>query len=256
MAHAGSLYFTRRALPFVFVVAAAAQNWPSFRGPSAFGVSDGQHVPVRWRVSQGTGVRWKSPMPGLAHSSPIVWEDRVFVTTAVSSRAGASFKRGLYGDGDASDDLTAQQWKLICLDRKSGAILWERTAYKGTPKEKRHIKATYSNSTPATDAQLVVALFGSQGLFAYDLSGKSIWKRDLGRINAGAYDLPDYEWGTASSPILYGDRVIVQCDQQKGSFLEAFDRKTGKTNWLTDRAELPSWVTPAAYSGRSRTELI
>ncbi len=256
MAHAGSLYFTRRALPFVFVVAAAAQNWPSFRGPSASGVSDGQHLPVSWSVSQGTGVRWKTPIPGLAHSSPIVWEDRVFVTTAVSSRADASFKRGLYGDGDASDDLTAQQWKLICLDRKSGAILWERTAYEGTPKEKRHIKATYSNSTPATDGEVVVALFGSQGLYAYDLSGNSIWKRDLGRINAGAYDLPDYEWGTASSPILYGDRVIVQCDQQKGSFVEAFDRKTGKTIWLTERDELPSWGTPTVYSGKTGAELI
>src|SRR5260370_2280097 len=160
MAHAGSLYFTRRALPFVFVVAAAAQNWPSFRGPSASGVSDRQHLPVSWSVSQGTGVRWKTPISGLAHSSPIVWEDRVFVTTAVSSRADASFKRGLYGEGTASDDLTSQQWKLICLDRNTGKIIWERIAYEGAPKEKRHNKATYANATPAPDWPLAVALFG------------------------------------------------------------------------------------------------
>src|SRR5436305_719391 len=114
------------SLSLVFAVASAAQNWPSFRGPSASGVADGEHLPVNWSVSRGAGIRWKTPIPGLAHSSPIVWGERVFVTTAISSRPDVSFKRGLYGDGDASDDLTPQQWKLICLNRKTGAILWER----------------------------------------------------------------------------------------------------------------------------------
>ena len=245
-----------RFIPFVIALTAAAQNWPSFRGPSASGIADEQNLPVSWDASQGTGIRWKASIPGLAHSSPIVWRDQVFVTTAISSRPNASFKRGLYGEGDASDDLTAQQWKLICLDRKSGKIAWERTAYEGTPKEKRHMKATYANSTPATDGEVVVALFGSQGLYAYDLTGKLLWKQDLGRLNVGAYDLPDYEWGTASSPILYRDMVIVQCDQQKGSFLEAFDRKSGRTVWKAERDELPSWGTPAIYPGKNRTELI
>jgi len=201
-------------------------------------------------------IRWKTAIPGLAHSSPIVWEDRVFVTTAVSSRPNASFKRGLYDEGTASDDISPQQWKLICLDRTNGKILWERAAYEGSPKEKRHIKATYANSTPATDGQVVVAFFGSQGLYAYDFGGKLLWKRDLGRIDVGAYDQPDFEWGGASSPILYRDSVIVQCDQQKGSFLEAFDRNSGKTLWRTERDELPSWGTPTVYAGKTRTELI
>src|SRR4051812_49318468 len=112
-----------RALLFLLAVAAAAENWPSFRGPSAAGVAGDANLPLAWDAAKGTGIQWKTPIPGLAHSSPIVWEDRVFVTTAVSSTPGASFKRGLYGDGTASDDLSAQQWKLICLDRKSGKIL-------------------------------------------------------------------------------------------------------------------------------------
>jgi outer membrane protein assembly factor BamB len=250
------VYYIHRALPFLLAFTAAAQNWPSFRGPSASGVADEQNLPVSWDTSQGTGIQWKTRIPGLAHSSPIVWRDQVFVTTAISSRPDASFKRGLYGEGDASTDLTAQQWKLICLDRKDGKIVWERTAYEGTPKEKRHMKATYANSTPATDGEVVIALFGSQGLYAYDLTGKLLWKRDLGRLNVGAYDLPDYEWGTASSPIIYRETVIVQCDQQKGSFLEALDRKSGRTVWKTERDELPSWGTPAIYPGKTRTELI
>ena len=244
------------ALLLALIPAASAQNWPSFRGPAASGVADNQNLPVKWDAARGTGIQWSTPLAGLAHSSPIVWGDRIFVTTAVSSRPDASFKRGLYGEGDASDDVSPQQWKVISLDRHSGKVLWERTAYEGTPKEKRHMKATYANSTPATDGKVIVAFFGSQGLYAYDFAGTLLWKRDLGKLNVGAYDLPEYEWGTASSPILYDDKVIVQCDQQKGSFLEAFDRETGRTLWKTERDELPSWGTPAIYRGPSRVELV
>lgn len=249
-------YSCMRALLFLFAFAAAAQNWPSFRGPSASGVADDQKLPASWDTGKGTHVRWKTPIPGLAHSSPIVWAGQVFVTTAVSARADASFKRGLFGEGTASDDVSVQQWKLICLDRKTGKIVWERIAYEGSPKEKRHVKSTYASSTPATDGEVVVAFFGSQGLYAYDLTGKLLWKRDLGRIDVGAYNDPSYEWGTASSPIIYRDTVIVQCDQQKGSFIEAFDRKSGVTIWRTERKELPSWGTPTVYTGKSRAELI
>jgi outer membrane protein assembly factor BamB len=249
-----ALRFT--ALLMAVVAAAAAQDWPSFRGPAGSGVADHQDLPVKWDAAHGTRIQWSAALPGLAHSSPIVWQDQIFVTTAVSTRPDASFKRGLYGAGDASDDTGPQQWKLICLDRKTGKILWGRTAYEGVPKEKRHIKSTYANSTPATDGKVVIAFFGSQGLYAYDLAGQLLWKRDLGKLNVGAYDLPEYEWGTASSPILYEDKVIVQCDQQKGSFLEAFDRQTGRTVWRTGRDELPSWGTPAIYRGPARTELV
>src|SRR5258705_13706658 len=125
-----------RTLLFFIAFTAGAQNWPSFRGPSASGVSDNQNLPISWDTAQGTHILWKTPIPGLAHSSPIVWSTQIFLTTAVSSRADASFKRGLYGEGTASDDLSVQQWKLICLDRRTGKIAWERTAHEGTRKEK------------------------------------------------------------------------------------------------------------------------
>ena len=245
-----------RSILFLLAISASAQNWPSFRGPRASGVADGNQLPIAWDVTKGTNIAWKTPIPGLAHSSPIVWGDRVFVTTAISSRGGDSFKRGLYGEGDASEDRSVQQWKLLCLNRKTGALLWERVAYEGVPKEKRHMKATYANATPATDGEVVVAFFGSQGLYAYDLDGKVLWSRDLGRFDVGAYDLPEYEWGTASSPIVYRELVIVQCDQQKGSFVAALERKTGKTVWKTERDELPSWGTPTIVTSKARDELV
>ena len=145
---------------FVAVCGAGAQNWPSFRGPDASGTADGQKLPVTWDIGKGTNIAWKTPIAGLAHSSPIVWGDRIFVTTAVSSKPDAGFKRGLYGDGDASDDRSVQQWKLLCLNLRTGAVIWERVAYQGVPKEKRHVKATYANATPVTDGEVVVAFFG------------------------------------------------------------------------------------------------
>ena len=236
-------------------LSAAVQNWPSFRGPAAAGTGDAQDLPLQWDVHSGDNILWHTPVPGLAHSSPIVWGDRVFVTTAVSSRPDASFKKGLFGAGDASDDTSVQKWQLLALDLHSGKLLWERTSYEGPPKQKRHVKSTYASSTPSTDGEVVVAFFGSQGLYGYDLSGKPLWQRDFGRLDVGAYDQPDFEWGTASSPILYNDLVIVQCDQQKGSFLIAVDRHTGKTVWRTERDELPSWGTPTVYPGK-RPELV
>ncbi len=231
-------------------------HWPSFRGEFAAGIADKQNLPDTWDGAKGTGIKWKVRIPGLAHSSPVIWEAQVFVTTAISSKGEAKFKPGLYGDGDASDDKSVHQWKVFCLDKRTGKIQWEQIAFEGVPLNKRHIKSTYASSTPATDGRYVVALFGSQGLVAFDLKGKLLWKRDLGRMDVGAYDLPDYEWGPASSPIIYKDFVIVQCDQQKSSFLTAIDIKTGKTIWNTSREELPSWGTPTIYPGKDRVELI
>jgi outer membrane protein assembly factor BamB len=231
-------------------------NWPSFRGPHAAGVADGMDLPESWDAETGKGIRFKVEIPGLAHSSPVIWGDRLFLTTAVSSEAGASFKPGLYGSGEASADQSVHEWQILCLDKKNGKILWKETATKGRPKDKRHIKSTYANATPVTDGKHVVALFGSEGLFAYSVEGKFLWKVEVGRLDVGAYDLPSYEWGPASSPILYDGKVIVQCDQQKGSFLLAVDVTTGKTLWRTPRDELPSWGTPTVYPGKDRAELI
>jgi len=231
-------------------------DWPMFRGPAASGVADGQKLPDAWDGPKKSNIRWVAVIPGLAHSSPIVASERIFVTTAVSSRGNATFKPGLYGEGTASEDLSVHKWQVLCLDRKTGKVLWTRTAYEGVPKEKRHIKSTYASSTPATDGRIVVSLFGSQGLYAFDYSGKELWSADLGRIDAGAYDSPDYEWGTASSPVIHGNAVIVQVDQQKNSYIAAFDLKSGKSLWKTERNELPSWATPNVYTLGSRAEVV
>ena len=244
------------ALPGVAQKQPVQDNWPSFRGDHAAGVADGQNLPEAWDGEKGMAIKWKANIPGLAHSSPIVWDDHVFVSTAVSSRGGAKFKPGLYGDGDASDDRSVHQWKLYCLEKKSGKIVWERTAFEGVPIDKRHIKSTYASSTPVTDGRYVIAFFGSQGLYAFDLNGRQVWKKDLGRMDIGAYDLPEYEWGPASSPIIYKNLVIAQVDQHKGSFLIALNLNSGETVWKSERDELPSWGTPTIYMGKDRVELV
>jgi outer membrane protein assembly factor BamB len=192
----------------------------------------------------------------LAHSSPVVWGDQIFVTTAISSDPKATFKPGLYGDGDASTDRTVHRWMLYSIDKKTGKVVWERQAFQGAPVDKRHIKSTYANSTPATDGRIVVAWFGSQGVYAYDVKGNFLWKVDLGRLDLGAYDIPTYEWGPASSPIIWNNLVILQCDTQADSFLLALDAATGKTVWKTPREELPSWGTPTIATTPSGPQLI
>jgi outer membrane protein assembly factor BamB len=219
-------------------------SWPSFRGPQASGIAEGQNLPDRWNAKSGENVLWRTPIPGLAHSSPVVWGNRIFLTSAVSSDAKATFRPGLYGDGDASKDRSSHRWMIYALDKRTGKIVWERVAHQGEPIDKRHIKATYANSTPVTDGRIVVAWFGSQGVHAYDVNGRFLWKVDLGRVDLGAYDIPTYEWGPASSPIIWNNLVILQCDTQTDSFLLALDAATGKTVWKTDRDELPSWGTP------------
>jgi len=145
---------------------------------------------------------------------------------------------------------------VICIDKNTGKQLWQSLAVEGVPIDKRHIKATYANGSPATDGRYVVASFGSQGLYAFDMAGKKLWHKDLGRLDVGAYDAPDYEWGSASSPIIYNDSVIVQCDAQKGSYILAVNIKTGKTLWKVKRDELPSWGTPTVIEGPDGPELI
>jgi outer membrane protein assembly factor BamB len=235
---------------------ASAGNWPSFRGRQAAGVADGQNLPDKWDGAKGENVLWRTPLPGLAHSSPAVWGDIIFVTSSVSSDPNASFRPGLYGDGDASKDITEQRWVLYALDKRTGKVLWERTARQGVPVDRRHIKSTYANSTPATDGRVVVAWFGSQGVYAYDLTGRPLWKVELGRLNLGAYDIPTYEWGPASSPVIWDGLVILQCDTQEDSFLLALDAATGKTVWKTERDEIPSWGTPTVAETSKGPELV
>jgi outer membrane protein assembly factor BamB len=233
-----------------------AGSWPSFRGLDASGIAYGQDLPDEWNGETGDGILWKTPIPGLAHSSPVVWGERLFVTSAISSEADATFRPGLYGDGDASSDRSQHRWMIYALDKHSGEIVWERTAYEGAPRDKRHIKSTYASSTPSTDGRIVVAAFGSQGVFAFTVDGDFLWSVDLGRIDLGAYDIPTFEWGPASSPIIWNGVVYLQCDTQKDSFLLALDAVTGETLWKTERDEFSSWGTPTVYEGPAGVELV
>ncbi len=236
--------------------AAASGSWPSFRGPQASGIAERQNLPDTWNAASGEHILWRTPVPGLAHSSPIVWGNRIFVTSAVSGDPKATFRPGLYGDGDASEDRSRQRWMIYALEKRTGKMLWERVAHEGEPLNKRHIKSTYASSTPATDGRIVVAWFGSHGIHAYDVDGTFLWKVDIGRINLGAYDIPSYEWGPASSPIIWNGLVIVQCDTQADSFVLALKADTGETIWKTDRKELPSWGTPTVATTSSGPELV
>ena len=251
----------KRILLVIALAAAAVQPrpsalWPSFRGVDAAGVADGQNLPQTWDVATGENIRWKAAVPGLAHSSPIVWRNRVFVATALSSRADATFQPGLYGAGTASEDRTKHQWIVMAIDAATGRTVWQRIAHEGEPREKRHIKSTYASATPVTDGRVVIAFFGSHGIHAFSFDGKPLWNKDLGHLDVGAYDVPSYEWGTASSPVLHDGKVIVQVDTSKEDYLLALDAATGKELWRTAREELPSWGTPAIVKAGGRTEIV
>ena len=239
----------------VFVTTAAAQNWPQFRGPSATGVVESPNQPVKWDVPAAQGVRWKLDIPGLAHSSPVVWGDKIFVTTAVSSGKDET-RYGLFGDVAPVKDDPKHTWKVYAIDKNTGAILWERVAWEGIPKVKRHPKSSHASSTPVTDGHVVIAMFGSEGLYAYDMKGKLLWSQDLGVLDAGWFYDADYQWDYGSSPIIYKNLVFIQADLQKNSFIAAYDLKTGKLVWKTNREEISSWGTPTVYEGKERAELI
>lgn len=233
----------------------AAVHWPSFRGPGARGVAEGSATPVEWNVEAGENIRWKTPIPGLAHASPIVWGDRVFCVTAVKE-GKAELKVGYYGSVQPVEDESEHEFRLLCLDKASGEILWSRTAWRGVPAVKRHPKGSHAASTPATDGEHVVAFFGTEGLYAYDFAGKLQWKKDFGLLDAGWYRMPKAQWGFGSSPVIHAGRVIVQCDVQGDSFLAALDVATGKELWRTPRDEVPTWSTPTVHVGRQRSQII
>src|SRR5262245_54669264 len=236
--------------------ASAAGSWPSFRGPYASGVADGQHIPDRWDGAKRQNILWRTAIPGLAHSSPIVWGDTVFVTSAISSLKGATFKPGLYGEGDASDDRSIHKWMVYAVDKRTGRIRWSRVAHEGAPRNKRHIKSTYASATPVTDGRIVVAWFGSEGVYAFDVNGQPLWTVDIGRVDMGAYDIPSYEWGPASSPIIWNGLVFLQCDTQTDSFVMAVDAGSGEIVWKTSRDEIPSWGSPTVALASAGPELV
>ena len=231
--------------------------WPAFRGANASGVADGQGVVDEWDVTAGTNIRWKTPIPGLATSSPIVWGDRVIVVTAASDE-DTSFRTGLYGDVKPVDSLPVHSYRVYSLELTTGKVMWQRESLSGTPLTKRHTKSSQANSTPATDGRHIVAVFGSIGLMVcYDMDGALLWKKDLGALDSGWFLDPSYQWGHSSSPIIYGSSVIVQADQSRGSFIAAFDLTTGRELWRTARPdEVSTWATPTILSGPKGDEIV
>jgi outer membrane protein assembly factor BamB len=196
-------------------------------------------------------LKWKVEVPGLGHSSPIVWGDRVFVTTAASTNPSADDWQKGFPVADRSPDTAAISWKVLCFDRDSGKLIWLRTAVEEVPVNFRHLKNSYASQTPVTEGTYVYAFFGDQGLYCYDFQGNLIWSRDLGDF------VTRENWGLGSSPVLFEDLVIQTCDQESGdSFIIALDKKTGKTVWKQSREELTSWSTPHLYLEGSRPELI
>jgi outer membrane protein assembly factor BamB len=210
-----------------------------------------------WSVEQNQNIKWKTPIPGIANASPIVSGNRVFVITAISSAGDKTFRTGLYGDVAPVNDLSEHTWKIYALDKGTGRILWERTAFTGAPKVKRHTKASQANATPVTDGRRVVAMFGSIGLLAaWDMDGKPLWTKDVGVLDSGWFFDPDYQWGHSSSPLIYGNTVIVQADRQKQSFLAAYSLDTGKEVWRTDRDEISTWGTPTLFRANGRDQIV
>ncbi len=231
-------------------------GWPSFRGWFARGIAEGYRTPVQWNGETLQNVQWKVPIQGMGHSSPVVFGDRIFLTSAVSGKGKQDLRVGLYGDITPVEETTVYSWMVFCLDRKTGRIIWERTAHTGIPKIKRHPKSTHANPTPATDGKHVVAFFGSEGLYCYDPDGKLLWSKDLGVLDSGYYVVPSAQWGTGSSPVIYEDAVFLQCDVEKNPFVASFRLKDGREIWRTPRSDVPTWSTPTIHKSANRLLLI
>ena len=234
----------------------AQTNWPQWRGTDASGISSETGLPTEW--SETKNVRWKAPIPGRGHSSPIVWGKRVFLTTSIEgpvvpgAEAVRHYRKGEeYKHPDSVGADHSYTLKLLCLDLDSGKLLWEKTVYEGTVYDNRHRKNTYASTTPVTDGKYVYISFEAEGLYCYDFTGKRIWKSSLGRIAKGGM-------GHGTSPVLFGNLIILQCDQEygEGSFIAAVDKKTGKEVWRAARDQRRSWATPLLIRFGQRVELV
>jgi outer membrane protein assembly factor BamB len=243
------------SLPATLVQDAARDaNWPQFRGPHASGVAEGYATVTEWDLAAGKNVLWRCALPGLAHSSPIVWGECIFLTNAVRKQGAAELDvRTSVGEslGDEGDHL----FQVLCLDRRDGKILWTQTAFDGHPQFQRHPKASFAIPTPATDGEHVLAFFGTEGLFCYDPRGKLLWQKNFGELDAGSIKAPA-SWGFAASPVLHEGVVYVQCDVLKGSFVAALKTSDGTELWRTPREEVPTFSVPTVDVRAERSQLV
>lgn len=229
-----------------------ARQWPMYRGPFASGVMDNASVPESFDLATGKNVKWTLNIPGLGQSSPAIWGDRLYITTAISSADDTGFKPGVFGDIASVNDSSVHEWKVYCIDKNKGTIIWEKLAHTGVPAIKRHAKSSHASCSAATDGTNVVAFFGSEGLYCYDADGNLKWKKDFGKLESVFFSAQSAEWEFASSPIIHKGVVIVQVDVMNGSFVAAFDIKTGNELWKKSRDEWPGWSTPNIYTNNGR----
>ena len=219
-------------------VGAKAENWPAFRGGAAGGVGHGA-TPTTWDVARSVNVAWKTPIQGLAISSPIVWEDRIYLTTAVPMSPSRGY-----------DFRTRHVWKLLSLDRATGRVVWERTAHDGVPYMQRHPHSSYANATPATDGQHIVALLGTEALACFDMGGTLLWKKPLQVTSARD------AFNSGSSPIIVEDMAIVQDDRDRGSSIAAYRLLDGGEVWRASRDDGQSQSTPVVWTDGTRGQTL
>jgi outer membrane protein assembly factor BamB len=229
------------------------RQWTAYRGRLSSGVLDNANLPESFDISKMINVRWKVEIPGLGLSSPVIWDNKIFITSAISQADRDGFKPGIYGDISPVRDSSVHEWKVYCIDKNTGKTIWDRTSFKGIPKMKRHPKSTHANTSVATDGKYVVAFFGSEGLFCYDMNGNLLWQKNFGLLKSVFFMVKSAEWEFASSPIIYNGVLIIQCDVLENSFVAAYDVKTGKELWKTQRDEYPGWCTPNIYTNGGKT---
>lgn len=229
------------------------RQWPAFRGYMSSGVLDNAALPEKFDVSKSENIRWKVEIPGMGLSSPVIWDDKLFLTSAVSTADKDGFRPGIYGDIAPVNDSSVHNWIVFCIDKNTGKTIWQKTAYSGVPVMKRHPKSTHANTSVATDGKHVVAFFGSEGLFCYDMAGNLLWKKSFGILKSVFFMVKSAEWEFASSPIIHNGVLIIQCDVLENSFVAAYDVASGKELWKTPRNEYPGWCTPNVYTNGGKT---
>ncbi len=225
-------------------------QWPGFRGPLSTGVAPLADPPIEW--SEKKNIKWKTEIPGKGHSSPVVWNDRIFLTAAIP--IGKSLDEPKYsGRPGAHNNLPvkqSQRFVVICVDRKGGGILWEKTLTELLPHEGGHESGSLASASPVVDAKHVFAFFGSHGLFCLDHDGEVIWKTDMGD------QFTKHGHGEGASPALFQDTLVVNWDHEEESFVVAFEKSTGKMKWKKSRDEGTSWATPIVLENEGRAQVI
>ena len=229
-------------------ISLADVNWPCFRGPLC-GVVEDAVLPVSWSTTDN--VKWKIDVVGRAWSSPVVWGDKIFLTTVASEGHVEEAKKGLYFGGNRNEPSSAiHHWIVYCYDWASGKTLWQKTVHTGKPAQPVHIKNTYASETAVTDGEHVYFYFGNLGVFCFDLQGKELWQKRLDPAKIR------YNWGTAASPVLHGERLFIVNDNDENSYLLALDKQTGNEIFRVQRDEKSNWVTPYVWENAQRTELV